>query len=81
MSKKYRQLMEDQVKKHIVKWATDNPDWSPEALIAVTKMLLKLYGIRNARYLPPDFKREEVEVPSADVSRVETADGGTPQSG
>lgn len=80
MSKKYRQVMQDQVKLHVIQWATDNPNWSPESLIAITKMFIKIYGLKN-RYLPPDFKREETEVPKDDTSRVEGADSGTAQPG
>lgn len=79
MSKKYRQQMQDQVKLRIMQWAVANPDWSPETLIAISKMFIRHYGLKN-RYLPPDFKQEEEEVPSADSNRVEATDGGTTQS-
>ncbi len=80
MNYKYRDHMNDQVKQQVIKWATENPHWSPEALISVTKMFLKIYGLRNARYLPPDFKREETEVPKdADIQRVEGTNVGTTQ--
>ena len=73
--------MLDQVKLRITQWAVANPDWSPESLIAVSKMFLKHYGLNQQRYLPPDFKREEeLEVPNADSSRVEATDGGSTQS-
>lgn len=74
MNKKYKDLMQDQVKLRVVQWAVANPNWSPEALIAITKMFLKHYGLGN-RYLPPDFKKEE-EVPNANSDRVEATDGG-----
>lgn len=82
MSKKYRQVMQDQVKLHVIQWATENPQWSPESLIAVTKMFLKLYGLRN-RYLPPDFKKdEETEVPVEDkLQRVESSSNGEANAG
>ena len=83
MSKKYRQQMMDQVKLRITQWAVANPDWSPESLIAISKMFLRHYGIKGNRYLPPDFKREEpeVEVPkNDDIQRVEGADVGSTQS-
>lgn len=71
--------MQDQVKLRIVQYVSANPDWSPESLILISKMFLQHYGLKN-RYLPPDFKREEMETPYADSSRVEAADVGTTQS-
>ena len=80
MSKKYRQQAMDQVKLRIIQWAAANPDWSPESLIAVSKMFLKHYSL-GTRYLPPGFKREEMEVPVDPIQRVESSDSGTTQPG
>jgi hypothetical protein len=81
MSKKYRQQAMDQVKLRIIQWAVANPDWSPESLIAISKMFIKHYGLNGNRYLPPDFKREETEVPVDPVQRVEGADSTETQPG
>jgi hypothetical protein len=55
--------LRDKVKAHIVQYAVDNPDWTPEALKLRINQLLREYGLHN-RYLPPEFKKPE-EVPSA----------------
>lgn len=67
----------DLCKTAIVAWTFQNPDWTPEALRAVTNLFIRHYGLRN-RYLPPDFDVEKApEVKDApngdDLGRIEAS--------
>ena len=59
LAAKYKESGRDMVRNRILQYVTVNPAWTPEDLMHMTRFFLRMYGLNN-RYLPPDFKREEV---------------------
>jgi len=74
LAARYKESGRDMVRNRILQYVTVNPAWTPEDLMHMTRFFLRMYGLNN-RYLPPDFKREEV------VAEVEEKEDGTPDTG
>lgn len=58
LAARFRESLRDKVKQDIMGYMMVNPQWTPEDLVRTCNMFIRHYALK-ARYMPPNFKKEE----------------------